>query len=122
MGKQAKFDLIVEQETLDRLKAQAESLTGIDRELAQPLLMEAGAMMTMLTELRATVLEEGVLIEVVKGGANNRHTEKVENPALTAYSKLVGRFGDLCKKISSFFKGTNDDGEKDELIEFISKR
>ena len=88
-------------EFLKNARKEVESLTGIDRTLVDPLLLEADAMRGFVEELRTMVKDDGVMIEKEVGGANNRHIELVENPALTAYSKNVGRLGDLMKKVSS---------------------
>lgn len=105
---------------LEGLNEEAKSLSGMDRKLIEPLLEELDAMRGMVEELRKAVLKEGALIEVEKGGANNRHKELVENPALTAYSKLVGRYSDLSKKVSGFAKGS-DTEEEDSLDAFIRR-
>lgn len=94
------------------------SLAGIDRTLVEPMLTEADALRAFVEELRLMVKEDGPMIEKEVGGANNRHIELVENPALTAYSKNVGRLGDLMKKISSFTKNAASPDEEDEFDAF----
>ena len=93
-------------------------LTGIDRTLVDPILVEADAMRAFVEELRLMVEADGPMIEKEVGGANNRHLELVENPALTAYSKNVGRLGDLMKKVSSFAKNATAPTAEDDFDAF----
>lgn len=93
-------------------------LTGIDRTLVDPILVEADAMRAFVEELRLMVEADGPMIEKEVGSVNNRHIELVENPALTAYSKNVGRLGDLLKKVSSLCKTANQPEEEEELDQF----
>lgn len=105
---------------LKKARSDVDGLSGIDRTLVDPLLVEADALRAFVEELRLMVKENGPMIEKEVGGANNRHVELVENPALTAYSKNVGRLSDLMKKVSSFSKSATAPEEVDELSEFNS--
>ena len=105
---------------LKQAREDVASLSGLDRTMVDPLLIEADALRSFCEELRLTVKDEGPMIEKEVGGANNRHIESVENPALTAYSKNVGRLGDLMKKVSSFAKSATAPEQVDELDEFNS--
>ena len=89
---------------LKKAREDVSNLSGMDRTLVDPLLIEADALRGFCEELRKMVQDDGPMIQKEVGGANNRHVELVENPALTAYSKNVGRLGDLMKKVSSFAK------------------
>lgn len=91
-----------------------QNLSGLDRTLVNPLLLEADALREFVEDLRLMVKQDGPMIEKEVGSVNNRHIELVENPALTAYSRNVGRLGDLMKKISSFCKSLNKQGEEEE--------
>ena len=115
---QIPLDPDAEQQLYERLRKEVEGLSGVDRELVNPLLEEVAALAIMVANLRKMVQRDGVMIEVMKGGANNRHKEYVENPALTAYSKHAGRLSDLAKKVSGFAKGAEDTEEEDELAAF----
>ncbi len=103
---------------LKQAREDVSNLSGMDRTLVDPLLIEADALRSFVEELRVMVKEDGPMIEKEVGGANNRHIELVENPALTAYSKSVGRLGDLMKKISSFAKGATSNEEADDFDAF----
>lgn len=106
---------------LARLRYDVDGLSGVDRHLVDPLLVEADALRDFVEQLRKMVEAEGPMVEKEVGGANNRHIELVENPALTAYSKNVGRFGDLLKKISTFAKAANAPEEVDEFDAFNAR-
>ena len=103
---------------LKQAREDVSNLSGMDRTLVDPLLIEADALRSFVEELRVMVKEDGPMIEKEVGGANNRHIELVENPALTAYSKNVGRLGDLMKKVSSFAKNASAPDEVDEFEAF----
>lgn len=105
-------------EFLKKARADVEGLSGIDRTLVDPLLVEADALRSFVEELRLMVKENGPMIEKEVGGANNRHIELVENPALTAYSKNVGRLGDIMKKVSTFSKNAPVNDEDDGFDAF----
>ena len=105
---------------LDKLREDVEGLSGIDRTLIEPLLVEANALKHIVEVLREEVEELGPMVEKEVGTVNNRHMERKENPALAAYSKQVGRLGDLMKKISSFAKNAIAPVEEDEFNVFNS--
>ncbi len=105
---------------LRQARQDVDGLSGMDRTLVDPLLVEADALRAFCEELRLMVKDDGPMIEKEVGGANNRHIELVENPALTAYSKNVGRLGDLMKKVSSFAKSAEAPVKVDEFEEFNS--
>ena len=105
---------------LEQLRRDVEGLSGVDRTLIDPLLVEANALKHIVEQLREEVEELGPMIEKEVGTVNNRHMERKENPALTAYSKQVGRLGDLMKKISSFAKNAVAPVEEDEFDVFNS--
>ena len=98
------------------LRTEVDELSGIDRKLVDPLLVEADALLRFVMDLRSQVEAEGTMVEKEV----RDRVEMVENPALTAYSKNIGRLGDLAKKISSFAKTAHvekdDDDGFDELV------
>lgn len=105
---------------LDQLRSDVDGLSGLDRTLVDPLLVEADALRAFVERLRTEVEERGPMVEEEVGGANNRHIVRRENPALTAYSKAIGRLGDLMKKISSFAKNATAPTEEDDFDVFNS--
>lgn len=110
----------VESSFLAQAREDVDGLTGVDKTLVDPLLVEADALRKFVEDLRVMVEEDGPMIEKEVGSVNNRHIELVENPALTAYSKNVGRLGDLMKKISSFAKNAVEPAKVDEFEAFNS--
>ena len=100
---------------LKQARQDVDGLSGIDKTMVDSLLVEADALRAFVEDLRLMVKDDGPMIEKEVGGANNRHIELVENPALTAYSKNIGRLGDIMKKVSSLSKSADvqavdDDG------------
>jgi hypothetical protein len=108
---------------LKKARAEIDDLTGLERTLVDPILVEADAMRTFVEQLRLMVEQDGPMIEKEVGSVNNRHIEMVENPALTAYSKNVGRLGDLMKKVSSLCRTATppEEEEEDELEAFLRR-
>lgn len=106
---------------LKKARADINDLSGVDRTLVDPLLIEADALREFVEKLRLMVIEDGPMIPMEKGAADNRHIEMVENPALTAYSKNVGRLGDIMKKVSSFAKSAKAPAKVDAFEEFNSE-
>lgn len=107
---------------IQRLRDEAENLTGFDKALLEDLLVEYDALANMTEDLRDDVQEHGVMIPTEKGGANNRHVVMAENPSFTAYQKAIGRLGDLAKKISDFAKRSDSAPmEVDELESFLRR-
>lgn len=107
-----------ESDFLKQARLDVKSLTGIDKTLVDPMLVEADALRGFVEQLRHMVEQDGPMIKKEVGGANNRHVDIVENPALTTYSKSIGRLGDLMKKISSFSKNAEAPVEIDEFDAF----
>lgn len=106
-----------------KLESQIQDLDGIDLVFATDLLQEYSRTYEMVMVLGEELSREGVLVEVEKGGANNRHVEKVENPAFATYYKATQRLTDLARKISLFVKQGKEEGddEEDELSAFIRR-
>lgn len=101
------------------LAKQIDKLDGIDLMFANDLLEEYARTYEMVIALGDDISSEGVMVEVEKGGANNRHTEKVENPAFGTYYKATQRLTDLAKKISLFVKqGKDEEEEEDDIVTF----
>ena len=108
-------------ERIKRLREESSKLTGFDKALMDDLLQEYDALASMVEKLRDDVDRNGVMVVVERGGANNRHEVRAENPAFTAYQKAIGRLGDLAKKLSDFAKRSDEDADEDELGGFLSR-
>lgn len=104
-----------------KLLAEVEGVAGVDRVLVNNLIDKVVAANEFTDDLCDRVRKQGTMIEMERGGANNRHMEMVENPALTSFNKSVARLADLSMKVSKVAKGNNGSEEEDELIEFIRR-
>lgn len=106
---------------LAKLRAQVDSLGGLDRTLIDDLLVEYDALADMTMELRRQVDNTGgVMITKEVGTVNNRHLDTVENPVFTTYSKTVNTLGTLAKKVSDFAgKSEGEDDKGDAFSDFI---
>lgn len=107
----------------DALMAEIGELEGIDLSFARDLVAEYSRLAGMVAALGRVIAEEGPMIEVTKGGKDNRHTERVENPAFGVYYKATARMADMAVKTSKFVRqGSGDDGqESDPLAAFNSR-
>lgn len=102
---------------VEELAREIEGLDGIDMAFANDLLQEYARTFEMVQALGSQIQSEGVMVEVQKGGANNRHTEKVENPAFGTYYKATARLTDLAIKTSKFVHQGGDDGEEEDPLD-----
>lgn len=102
---------------LTQARKDVEALSGIDRTIVDPLLVNLGKLYDYLDDLTDVIDSEGVMVEREVGTVNNRHMEMVENPALATYTKTVGRAGSLARQISAF-TGNAVAVEEDEFDAF----
>lgn len=93
-------------------------LDGIDMLFARDQLMEYAWTTLKVRGLRDEIDREGVMKEVEKGGANNRHIEKVENPACASYRQLAMTQTRQAKSISAFIRQDKGSNDEDELAMF----
>lgn len=103
---------------LTQAREDVKSLAGIDRTIVDPLLVNLSKLYDYLDALTADIDQDGPMIEKEVGTVNNRHIEMVENPALTTYTKTVGRAGGLARQISAFTKNATVPEEEDEFEAF----
>lgn len=87
------------------------SITGIDRVLVENLIDKLCSVNDFVDDLCQHVLEEGVMIEKEVGTVNNRHVELVENPSMSAYSKMVKVLADVSMKVARVAKGATSEDE-----------
>lgn len=107
----------------EEMADELEGLDGIDLAFANDLLAEYARTFSIVQELGATIQREGVMVEVEKGGKDNRHVERVENPAFATYCKGLARLSDLATKTSRFVhQGGGDGEEEDPLLAFNAAR
>lgn len=98
-------------------------MTGLDKAMADDLLWAYTRLWDDVQALDARLAADGLLIELERGGANNRHVELVKNPAFDMRHKATSQLADLAVKIRKFvtLSERDRDGEEgeDELASFI---
>lgn len=94
---------------LNELKALVASLDGLRAKLAGDMLASYVRVYEDYEELNEMLEREGLLIEVERGGENNRHMEKVKHPAFDMRRNCIAQMNDTANKIYRFCK---DDEEK----------
>lgn len=102
---------------LDELQALVSALDGLKGKLAGDLLESYVQVYADFQYLNSRLMREGLLIEVEKGAAGNRHTELLKHPAFDMRRNCITQMADLANKINRFIK---DDAAVDERDEFES--
>ena len=105
---------------LTELRCMVEGMDGLDRAMAEDLLWAYVELWGDVRELSAQLARDGLLIEVEKGGAGNRHIELVKNPAFDMRHKATAQLADLAAKIRRFVTLSGVDNDRDEFTEFLS--
>lgn len=104
---------------LDELIEQVAKLDGVKKLMAEDLLEAYVHVCNDYTQLDKVLAKEGLLIDVEKGGANNRRMERVKNPAFDMRRNCISQMADLANKITKFVRDDNADPD-DELDEFLN--
>lgn len=104
---------------LDELIEQVAKLDGVKKLMAEDLLEAYVHVYNDYTQLDKVLAKEGLLIDVEKGGANNRRMERVKNPAFDMRRNCISQMADLANKITKFVRDDNADPD-DELDEFLN--
>lgn len=97
-----------------------EGMDGLDRAMADDLLWAYVELWEDVQELSAVLDEQGLLIEVQKGGAGNQHVETVKNPAFDMRHKATAQLADLANKIRRFVTLSGVEDASDEFTEFLA--
>lgn len=101
---------------LNELKDLVSSLDGLRAKLAGDMLASYVRVYEDYEELNEMLEHEGLLIDVERGGENNRRVEKVKHPAFDMRRNCIAQMNDTANKIYRFCK---DDEEKNpEPTEF----
>lgn len=101
---------------LNELKDLVSSLDGLRAKLAGDMLASYVRVYEDYEELNEMLEREGLLIDVERGGENNRRVEKVKHPAFDMRRNCIAQMNDTANKIYRFCK---DDEEKNpEPTEF----
>lgn len=94
---------------LNELKDLVSSLDGLRAKLAGDMLASYVRVYEDYEELNEMLESEGLLIDVERGGENNRRVEKVKHPAFDMRRNCIAQMNDTANKIYRFCK---DDEEK----------
>ena len=97
---------------LKDMRSLVDGMSGVCKPMAEDLLetyVNIYQDYVYLTELMA---REGLLIEVEKGGENNRHVERVKHPAFDMRRNTINQMADLANKIKRFLK--DDEGVSED--------
>lgn len=89
---------------LKDMQALVEDMQGVCRPLAEDLLEYYVEVYEDYRDLCGMLKRDGLLIEVEKGGAGNRHTEWVKHPAFDMRRNCINQIADLANKIKRFVK------------------
>lgn len=104
-------------EKLSELQDTVSSMQGVCKPLAEDLLAAYVRIFSDYQKLNDVLECEGLLIEVEKGAAANRHVERVKHPAFDMRRNCVNQMADLANKIKRFVK--DDEGTvEDDFSEF----
>lgn len=98
---------------LEELRGTVSSMTGVCRPLAEDLLESYVTIYADYRSLTERLDAEGLLIEVEKGGENNRHVELTKHPAFDMRRNCVTQMADLANKIKRFVKDDEGVAEDD---------
>lgn len=101
---------------LNELKNLVSSLDGLRAKLAGDMLASYVRVYEDYEELNEMLEREGLLIDVERGGENNRRVEKVKHPAFDMRRNCIAQMNDTANKIYRFCK--DDEERNPEPTEF----
>lgn len=101
---------------LNELKDLVSSLDGLRAKLAGDMLASYVRVYEDYEELNEMLEREGLLIDVERGGENNRRVEKVKHPAFDMRRNCIAQMNDTANKIYRFCK--DDEERNPEPTEF----
>lgn len=84
---------------MEAMSGGLEELSGAEYELTKDMLRSYCWFAVQISDLTAMVDDQGPLIAVEKGGANNKHTVMVENPAIGVIHKMSSRKAEYYTKL-----------------------
>lgn len=105
-------------EKLEDMKSTVRDMQGVCKPLAEDLLEAYVRVYQDYRDLDDILSKEGVLIEVEKGGENNRHIERVKHPAFDMRRNCINQMGDLANRIKRFVKDDTGSSASDGFDEF----
>lgn len=92
------------EQKLDEMRLTVSDMKGVCKPLAEDLLEAYVRVYGDYRKLDDTLDKDGLLIDVERGGANNRHVEKVKHPAFDMRRNCINQMGDLANRIKRFVK------------------
>lgn len=101
------------EEKLEAMRSTVRDMQGVCKPLAEDLLEAYVKVYGDYLELDGTLKSEGLLIEIEKGGENNRHVERVKHPAFDMRRNCINQMGDLANRIKRFVKDDTGVAEDD---------
>lgn len=102
---------------VEELAALIQNLDGLNFELAKDMLSEYVWMLGKMEALKAEVEKSGVVVQVEKGGENNRHIAYEESKYFTAYQRLVPKAIATASAIKKFCKDNAQEVPEDDGFE-----
>ena len=99
-------------EKLDEMRGTVATMSGVCKPLAEDLLDAYVKIYADYESLTDMLNREGLLIEVERGGENNRHIERTKHPAFDMRRNCINQMADLANKIKRFVK--DDEGVSED--------
>lgn len=103
---------------LSDLREQVSKLDGLRRLMADDLLAAYVEVYSDYEALNETLARDGLLVDVERGGENNRHVERVKHPGFDMRRNCIAQMADLANKITRFVREEGAEPE-DEFDEFV---
>lgn len=94
-----------------------DNLEGAEKELTANMLYSYCWFAAQMDELTDKIDREGAIIEVEKGGANNKHIVNAENPAIGTLHKISARKAEYYTKLLRVIP--DEMSEVDDFEEFL---
>lgn len=103
---------------LEQMKRTVADMQGVCKPLAEDLLEAYVRVYQDYRKLDDTLAKDGLLIEMEKGGAGNRHIERVKHPAFDMRRNCINQLGDLANRIKRFVKDDTASEVSDDFSDF----
>lgn len=98
---------------LDEMGSLVDGMRGVCKPLAEDMLESYVKAYGYYRKIVGILDSEGLMIEVEKGGENNRHIERIKNPAFDMWRNCTNQMADLANKIKRFVKDDEGVAEDD---------
>ena len=102
---------------LDEMRSLVDGMSGVCKPLAEDMLASYVKAYGYYKKIVGILDTEGLMIEVEKGAAGNRHIVREKHPAFDMWRNCTNQMADLANKIKRFVK--DDEGVvEDEFDKF----